>query len=518
MGASFDEKHDLASGAPAAPDDSTLEEVNVVVSDCHLSEGMVRREKFRASWPLRAWRWWVGLFSTVRVHPVVNPLNPLEDFPDDGKFVAFIDKVIETYGRAKTVRLRLLGDMFDPLAVTWNGRFADPPYEHAGSGKMGRIIAGHPAFFDALAGFLKRPNCFVDIFVGNHDVFLVWERVQRKIVRRLTDGDPELAGKIRFFDQHREFQDIDKGVLYYHGNNAEASDTVEAKTVVLTHRFGRPIRHPILNMPYGAFMTVGLVNKIKLYNPLVGRLTKYKDLWQNAALHRWGWALYVIMATVGNYLFNAFFDIWDVRRKTNLRTHLRMMFMNLQEQSVDNYAKKLLKKYEGRIKAVILGHSHEWRRVTDSLGTYVNTGTWSLMFELRWPRFEQKWKRCRRLELVWLTTKHLMRTGELRFGSYITNILGWVTAVGVMLTFLLISFPKEGWRLWSYQLADLKVPIGILLVFLLISGLIRFLSVKPTVVVTQRLTFGLVRHYSDGSMNVELMEYKPEENAFRECV
>jgi len=519
MGASYDEKHDLASGAPRAPNESpVLDEVNVVISDSHLSEGLIRREKFRPSRLRRAWRWLVGLFSHPVRHPVIDPLNPLEDFPDDNKFVSFIDKVLETYGQARIVRLRLLGDIFDPLAVTWNGRFADPPYEHAAAGKMGRIMAGHPAFFDALARFLRQPNCCLDLFVGNHDLFLVWDRVQAKVVRRLSGGDAELAKKIRFIDHRVGFRDIDKGVLYYHGNDAEANNTVDPEAVVLTQRFGREIKHPILNVPYGSLMTVGLVNKIKLHNPLVGRLTNYKALWQNAALHKWGWAGYVVMAAVGNYVFNAFFDIWDVRRKTNLRNHLRMAFENLVEQPVDGYAKKLLKEHEGRIKAVILGHSHEWRRVTDSLGTYINTGAWQLLFDLRWPKFDLKWKRLRHLELVWLTTKHLVQTGELRFGAYVSRILGWITTVLVLLTFLLISFPKEGWRLWSYQLADLKVPIGILLVFILVSGLIRFLSVKPMVVVTQRLTFGLVRHYGDGGMNVELMEYKPEENSFRECV
>jgi hypothetical protein len=207
-----------------------------------------------------------------------------------------------------------------------------------------------------------------------------------------------------------------------------------------------------------------------------------------------------------------------VRRKTNLRNHLRMFFENLVEQPVDGYGQKLLKEHEGRVKAVILGHSHEWRRVTDSSGTYINTGTWTLLFDLRWPKFDQKWKHFRRLELIWLTTKHLLRTGELRFGAYVSRVLGWIALMLVLCTFLLISFPKEGWRLWSYRLADLKVPIGVLLIFILVSGLIRFLSAKPTVVATQRLTFGLVRHYSDGGMNVELMEYKPEENVFRECV
>jgi UDP-2,3-diacylglucosamine pyrophosphatase LpxH len=498
-----------------------LEEVNVVVSDMHISEGLERNEKYRPSRLRRSWNWLVGLFSSVERHPVVNPKNPLEDFPDDGKFVSFLDKVLETYGCDPIIRLRLNGDTFDPLAVTWDGRFADPPYEHVAAGKIGRIIAGHPRFFDALASFIRQPNCHVDFFVGNHDLFMVWERVQRKILRRLVGEDAELAKKVRFVDQHMAFRDVHREVLYIHGHDAEANNTIDPQSVVLTHRFGRKIQHPILNVPYGSFMTVGLVNKIKLHNPLVGRLTNYKALWRNAAIHKWGWAFYALLATVGNYLSNAFFDIWDVRRKTRLRLHLQIILQTMEDQPVDTYAKKLLKEYAGKVKAVILGHSHEHRRVTGPEGTYINTGTWVLLFDLRWRKFEEhefRWKRCRQLETVWLTTKHLFKTGELRFATYITRVLGWIAFVSALVVFLLFSFPKEGWSLWSYQIADFKVPAFILLVFLLVSGLARFLSSNPEVVVTQRLTFGLVRHYSDGGLNVELMEYLPEDQTFRECV
>jgi len=512
---------DPSGTPPEGIEPVVLEEVNIVVSDMHISEGLEKNEKYRPSRLRRFWNWWVGLFSSVERHPVINPKNPLEDFPDDGKFVSFIDRVLETYGRASVVRLRLNGDTFDPLAVTWNGKFADPPYEHAAAGKMGRIIAGHPRFFDALARFIRQPNCFVDLFVGNHDLFMVWERVQRKILRRLAGEDADLAKKIRFVDQRMDFRDVHREVLYIHGHDAEANNTIDPKSVVLTHRFGRTIKNPILNAPYGSFMTVGLVNKIKQHNPLVGRLTNYKALWRNAALHKWGWALYAALATIGNYLSNAFFDIWDVRRKTQLRLHLRVILQTMEDQPVDIYAKRLLKEYAGKIKAVILGHSHEHRRITGPEGTYINTGTWALLFDLRWRKFEEhefRWKRFRQLETVWLTTKHLFKTGELRFATYVTRVLGWIAFVLALVVFLLVSFPKEGLSIWSYQISDFKVPAFILLVFVLVSGLVRFLSSKPEVVVTQRLTFGLVRHYSDGGLNVELMEYLPEEQTFRECV
>ena len=41
-------------------------------------------------------------------------------------FAAFLDKVVEKYVGSDVFRIMLLGDCFDPLAVTFMGRFEDP--------------------------------------------------------------------------------------------------------------------------------------------------------------------------------------------------------------------------------------------------------------------------------------------------------------------------------------------------------------------------------------------------------
>ncbi len=515
-----------ASGGQAGGTEPQCEEANVVISDLHMSEGAGKNVVRRPSWRRRAWQSVKQFFFGVEAHPRVDPRNPLEDFPDDKVFVDFVDRIREKYGRAGKLTLSLLGDTFDPLAVSWRGRNAEPPYEAIAVAKMKKIMAGHQAFFDALAFFIRQPNCFLDIYVGNHDLSLCWKRVQTRIARRIAGWDPALAAKIRFVDQSMGFRLKHRSVLYDHGMNAEAQNFVDPKKVIVTHRFGLKdggfglkLRHPILNMPYGSYMTVGLLNRIKLYYPLVGRLCNYRGLVRNAALHRWGWSGYVVLMAVWNYVWSLLFGIWHLRMKTSIANTARAIAESVTSVGVDAYARKLLRDNDD-VKVVVLGHSHEWRRVSTDRGTYLNTGSWALMFELVDQKIELQWKRWRHLEIFWRSLVHFLMTGELKLARQLSKILGWIALVGAMLAFLFISFPKNSWRIWSYQAADFKLPIGILLVFVVVTGVIRLFSVKPRVISRRRLTFGLIEHFGDGSMNNDLMEYLPDDNggSIRECV
>ncbi len=517
----------VASGGQAGvPNEPPCEEANVVISDLHMSEGVDKDVRRHQAWHKRAWRSLKRFLFGVAAHPSVDPQNPLEDFPNDLVFVDFIDRVLERYGRSARLTLSLLGDTFDPLAVSWNGRFIEPPYEAIAVAKMKKIMAGHKEFFDALAFFIRRPNCHLDIYVGNHDLSLCWKRVQTRVLRRIAGWDTELQAKVRFIDQTMNFRLKHRQVLYDHGMNAEAQNQVDPKKVIVTHRFGLKdggfglkLRHPILNMPYGSYMTVGLLNRIKLYYPLVGRLVNYRSLVMNAALHRWGWSAYVVLAAVWNYLWSLLFGIWHLRMKTSISNTARAIAESVTSVGVDSYARKLLRDNDD-VKVVVLGHSHEWRRVSTDKGTYLNTGSWSLMFELVDQKIELKWKRWRHLEIFWRALSHFLMTGELKLARQLSKILSWVALVGAMLAFLVTSFPKNSWRIWSYQISDFKLPIGILLVFVVVTGVIRLFSVKPKVIRRQRLTFGLIEHFGDGSMNNDLMEYLPDDNggSIRECV
>ncbi|MFA6603718.1 MAG: hypothetical protein WCT10_02650 [Patescibacteria group bacterium] len=493
---------------------AAVDEVIYVVSDLHMSEGLAARVRSRPSLLRRVWRWCASLFE-YDVPTKISPLNPLEDFPDDRVFVRFLDKAVSLHGSAPLLRLRLLGDMFDPLAVSINGHFSVPPYEETGVLQMSKIIDGHADFFDALFRFVRRPNCRLDIFAGNHDLILVWKKVQELVRARIAGTDAEAASRIRFIDHSSEFMDLHRGVLYYHGMNAEAQNRVDPEAVILTKRFGVPIERPILNQPYGSYLACGPMISLKQKNPLIGRLLNYRGLWKNAALHRWGWTFYAGAVLMWSFVFNALFAFWDIRRKSSIRNTLRIVLETFTACRIDEYAKRL--RQERGAKAIIMGHTHEWRRTSDPDGTYVNTGSWTLMYRLVEPLIELKWRRLRCFELPVRVLLHFVQTGELRLARQITKMSGWAALVGAMTVFLFTSFPKEGWRIWEYGLADLKTPIAIMLVFALISGFIRIFAVRLSVESIQRLTYGLVKHRGE-EFSIDLMEYLPEEDAFRECV
>ncbi|HTK04379.1 MAG TPA: hypothetical protein VL500_02255 [Candidatus Eisenbacteria bacterium] len=487
------------------------------MSDMHLSAGKVLQVRAKRSLRWRAVRFVKKIFTEVEPPAIYEVPNPLEDFVYDDVFAAFVTKVIADYGSSQVLRIKLMGDVFDPLAVTWGGRLSDPPFEAVAAFKMRKIIRGHATFFDALVAFLKAPNARLDVFVGNHDQFLCWPKVQKELVKRLAGGDPALAAKIRFVDQSMDFEELHRGVLYDHGMNSEAHNTIDPRTTILHDHFGQPLKRPVLNKPLGSHMTVTLASRLKLKNPLIGRMPTEWDIWLHAVKHQWAWGVFAGFALAWMLIYNQLFAFWDIRRKTGFLTVLRVVLATTKHNPVDTYASKLFRKREG-VRVVVLGHSHIAKRMTGPEGTYINTGSWAMKLRFVFPTFTYTWTRFRWLEVVVRTVGHFLKTGELAFARQLTKLLGFVAAVGAMLTFLLTSFRQNSYHVLWYDLLDFKLPVGILLVSLVVSGLFRVFAIKPDVVDDTQFTFGLIRHCADGELNADLMRYDPQEDAIRECV
>lgn len=494
------------------------DEVNIVLSDLHLSEGktLIRTESL--PFARRVWRWVRSWFGSVEPLREIEEENPLEDFPHDEIFDAFVRVISERYADVPVLRLRLMGDAFDPLAVTWQGKFIDHPFEYVAEDKIRRIIEGHRVFFDALVRFLHLPNTRLDMFVGNHDQFLVWPSVQEMIRDRLCGKDPSLLTKLRFVDQDMGFTDVHRRVLYYHGMNAEPSNTINPEDCILYKRFGVTLERPVLNMPLGSYWMIRVVNKIKLKNPLVGRLHNISSVWVNAALHRWGWNVYAGSALFWTFVHSQLLAFWNIRRKSKFLLTVKIVLATISDDSVGRYAMKCLKERDD-IDVVVMGHDHHWTRQSSPDGTYINTGSWALMFDLVEPEFPRIWKRFPRIEKLWRGLLHFLQTGEIRFAAQLTKLVGFIALVIAMATFLAASFPpEEGWQIWNIHVSDFKIPIGILLVFVVLSGVIRIFAVKPKVVTSLKLTFACIRHTEDKGLQADLMEYLPENGRIRECV
>jgi hypothetical protein len=312
--------------------------------------------------------------------------------------------------------------------------------------------------------------------------------------------------------------------------NAEAQNHVPSRYAVINHRFDRiskppPVhlslrdpapkcggeatpsakksKRPILNVPPGSLVYTGVINRIKLHNPLVGRLMNYRDLVTNGLLHRWGWAIYTVFALVVNFLYNYLFGRWVVRRQMSPLKMLRTVKDALTCNTSDRYALRLLRDRPD-VRVVITGHSHEWRHISAPRGTYINTGSWSMMFSLEFPRFTLTWGKWRWLELIWRALVHLVHTGELRLVAEITLALFALMAVAGLAALLY-------WQSW---LAFAVITAA----YLLLTALVRSLAVQPTVVPRNRYTFAVVKHFAGGGLRVGLKEFRPSSGDIRECV
>ena len=487
---------------------SPYSEVSIVVSDTHLGEGRRVRVEYDGRRGIgRAWR---ALARVVlRQGDKFQEIdNPLDDFQLDSEFADFLDMMGERYAGADSVRLRLLGDIFDPLIVAWQGRYVDPPYESVGAYKMIRIIEGHTPFFDALGRFIRRANCRIDVFTGNHDLFLAWPSVRALLLDRICGGNPELLGKVDFVDHKHGFRTLDKGVLYEHGNNAEAHNRVDPENAVVRDVLGVTLRQPILNAPYGSYMCVDLAIPLKLRNGLVGRLREDRRVWTHAFRHRWLWGAYALVRLIWHFIYAHFFAFWDFRRKANSRKILDIVLATTTKNPVDRYAMQLLRERDDA-RVVVLGHSHHWRRLSSAHGTYLNTGNWTVAYRMYQREFERTWKSLEWLEPYWRSLRHFFRTGEMRFASRMIRFTGVLAFIAALSTFAIFG-------LWPLDTLQVKALAVILLIFVVVAGVFKMFSVEPKIVDDTRLTFGLIRHRKDGSLQADLMEYLPEEKDFRE--
>ncbi len=526
----MDTSDSVTSNGAGASDDASFpyDEVEVIVSDLHLSAGKTLLVRVRHTWRFKVRRLVKMLRGLAEPPDVVEAENPLEDFLFDGEFVAFLDKIVESFGRARVLRLRLMGDCFDPLAVTWRGKMADPPFESVGAYKMRQIIRGHGRYFDALAAFVRLPNARLDVFVGNHDQFLCWTAVQRLLLRRVAGYDPVRRGRVRFIDQSVGFTDSHRGIEYYHGMNAEPHNVIDPRNAILFERFGLRLKHPMLNKPLGSDMSVGLANRIKLQNSHVGRLRSEKEIWSYAAKFKWMWAVLAAFHLAAHLLSNQVSVLWDWRRKTGFLMLFRMMLDKLRESiavvvsttqrnPVDAYAEREMRR-RPEVRLFVLGHSHSPRLVQGLGGSYLNTGTWSKKLRFVYPTFEYRWRHFRTVEVLWYSLRHFLSTGKFSYGRQLTKLIGFIGMAAAMSAFLLTSFARNRFHVLWYDLLDFKLPVGIMLVFFVLGGIFRIFAVKPHEVDDTRLTFGLVRHGKDGSLCVDLKEYQPGTDSLRDYV
>jgi UDP-2,3-diacylglucosamine pyrophosphatase LpxH len=488
----------------------SCEEVNVIISDLHIGEGQkVRVEYGGRRGVSRACQ---AVLRTLRLRKEKEQEidNPLEGFHFDNEFSDLLDLFAERFSSVEVLRLRLLGDILDPLCVTLNGRYDVAKHEHEGAEKMRAIIAGHPMFFDTLKRFLERSNCLLDMFVGNHDLFLVWDSVREMILERITGGDADLAAKVRFIGGEDSFCLVERDVLYGHGMEVEPHNYIDPKNVIVREVVGMKLQKPILNTPLGSYLFVYLAIPLKLHNHLLGNLREDSDVWAHALRCNWPWGGFAFVMQVWLLAYVSFFAFWDFRRKASFRQILDIVVATATVHRFDKYIERLFRENEG-VRVVVQGHTHKFKRESGKRGTHINPGTWTTAYRMYEPEFERKWVRLERLEPYWRTLCHFFHTGKVKFAARMTRFIGVLSVIGILATFVIGGF-------WPVDTLQIKFLTGIVTAFIVLASLFRLLSAEPVIVDDTRMTFGLIRHYTDGSMDADLMEYLPDKKDFRECV
>ena len=302
--------------------------------------------------------------------------NPLEDFEHDENFSKWLKIQHKKYVDGP-ICLNLLGDIFDPSQVRYEGRLIDPHHEKAALHKIRTIIKGHSLFFEALRDWVDSGH-EISFFIGNHDAILAWPSIQALLTETVAKKNPALVS----FHFEKTFE----GTYFTHGNWDPFSRLNRDEL------FGEDaqLRIPVINMPDDSLFHIGVLNPLKLWNKHIGRMRDHRHavIYRDALFRDWKLAwfaatswLRVLLQTIRQFLTDKRFGRWKrLKRAANLLTTVLLnTFWNaIFGDDIERYAKNILKSRD--LDAVVVGHTHNPIQKPIYGSWYVNTGTWSTSF------------------------------------------------------------------------------------------------------------------------------------------
>lgn len=430
---------------------SKIRQVSFVISDLHLGEGV--------NSPL----------EEFKRHPAGRDISDTgADSVLDGVFEDFVCWIVRNC-KGVGVTLKLLGDTLDPLAVELDGRAEVLPYEEDDVRKFRKIVAGHPLFFSTLRYFCRQPNCALQVYIGNHDMFLAWPEVQKEFLKLVS---PDNSDRVQFL-----YATDENGVHYEHGatephdrfnpdkmiiRRAELPELLKKEHLEKLLTSGKVPLRETLDVTQGHYLTVGLQNPLKKTNYLIGRMHIHDFVWVDAAMrifrHSWyrhrSFPLVAAYHLIKTFLGNSLFAFWHARTKSGFRKILKVVWWTI-TGAVDGttpraYAARLLRERDD-IDVVVLGHEHwpeeELYHVGNRHKKYFNTGSWVEMWEERAMPAELLWKRFGRLQKFLLFFRDLFREADL--------------VPTALFTVLVVSYDQEGERAvrlmrWDSDSKDIK--------------------------------------------------------------
>lgn len=326
-----------------------MRKIKIVISDCHLSAGLN--------------------FESQK--------NPHEDFFFDDDMIAFFEFFSTGKYADFEVELIINGDYLDFLNVPYRGEFEEAITEQFALYKLECIMAGHPKVMDALRKFAALPGKTITYNIGNHDADLFFPKVRERLVR---SWDPEgrfPSPKVRV-NFESPVLNLEGGVQIHHGNMFEAVHVFNYAKPVLTDG----LRQPVLNIPWGSFYVLKIVNRFKWERDYVDKVRPVK------AMILWGllfdtWFTLKFVFLSGFYFMKTRF-IYSPARRSRLTVTVKILKQETTTflQDLEKDARELLDG-QSDVHTIIMGHSHHpmFKSYPDGK-TYINTGTWTKMINL----------------------------------------------------------------------------------------------------------------------------------------
>lgn len=335
-----------------------MEKVLIVISDCHLSAGRF----FESS------------------------LNPHEDFHFDDEMCEFFDYFSTgSYGECSEgpveVELFINGDFFDFLNVPYCGEFEEVITEEIALYKAEAIIGGHPKVMAALRRFASRPGKKIRYLIGNHDAELFFPKVRERIVREWDPEGRASSDRIQIIAD-RDRVRFEGGVEIHHGNQFEAVHQLNFDEPILGVD-GSYLDQPVLNIPWGSFYVLKIVNRLKWEREYLDKIRPIKVYVLFGLLLDPWFTLKFVFLSIYYFIRTRFISSPNRQSKWKVTATILKQetdfLLDLEKQ-----ARKLLDQ-EDEVRTVIFGHTHKpMNKVYPDGKQYVNTGTWTKMINADW--------------------------------------------------------------------------------------------------------------------------------------
>lgn len=301
-------------------------------------------------------------------------VNLYDDFREDGRLEQLLSRYARRYAEDE-LHLVLNGDIFDLLKVPLNGKFPDAISERLALSKLEQCLTGHPRVVRALRQLLEKvPGARVVYQPGNHDQEFFFPGVQRMFCRALTGHDthPRVA-----FISEQPFFELD-GIQFHHGHQFEAIHALDFKKLFIT----RGQREPILNLPWGSLFHLHVLNRLLVERPYLDKVMPFWPLFVGGMIFDTRFTLKMVGYSALGFAAARVNPNWWQKRPFEkalkfVRNEVRFF------EALEEYAQRIIRQ-QPHVQAVFMGHTHcEMLRTYPQGKTYVNTGSWTPMINLR---------------------------------------------------------------------------------------------------------------------------------------